>query len=211
MNPIISILMLCAVIIAMLIMLFILYFYRDPKRVIPKGNVIVSPADGKIIAIIKVRSGKEKEELKIKKGFAGKIRTLTGDLGKGAFIAISIFMSPLDVHVNRSPIEGEVVSVRHSKGKFYNAARAEAFENEKIETIIDSKIGMLKVIQIAGFLARRIETFIKPGEKVIAGQRIGIIKLGSQVTLILPKDKINLVITKGQKVKAGSTILGEII
>ena len=211
MNLIISILMLCAVIIAMLIMLFILYFYRDPKRVIPKGNVIVSPADGKIIAIIKVRSGKEKEELKIKKGFAGKIRTLTGDLGKGAFIAISIFMSPLDVHVNRSPIEGEVVSVRHSKGKFYNAARAEAFENEKTETIIDSKIGMLKVIQIAGFLARRIETFIKPGEKVIAGQRIGIIKLGSQVTLIMPKDKINLVITKGQKVKAGSTILGEII
>ena len=203
--------MLCAVIIAMLIMLFILYFYRDPKRVIPKGNVIVSPADGKIIAIIKVRPGKEKEELKIKKGFAGKIRTLTGDLGKGAFIAISIFMSPLDVHVNRSPIEGEVVSVRHSKGKFYNAARAEAFENEKTETIIDSKIGMLKVIQIAGFLARRIETFIKPGEKVIAGQRIGIIKLGSQVTLIMPKDKINLTVTKGQKVKAGSTILGEII
>jgi len=211
MALIISILMLCAVLIALLIMLFILYFYRDPKRVIPKGNVIVSPADGKIISIIQVRSGKEKEELKIKKGFAGKIRTLTGDLGKGAFIAISIFMSPLDVHVNRSPIEGEVVSVRHSKGKFYNAARPEAFENEKTETIIDSKIGMIKVIQIAGFLARRIETFIKPGQKVITGQRIGIIKLGSQVTLIMPKDKINLVITKGQKVKAGSTILGEII
>ncbi|MEA3515291.1 MAG: phosphatidylserine decarboxylase [Nanoarchaeota archaeon] len=209
MDLIISILMLCAAIIALLIILFILYFYRDPKRVIPKGNVIVSPADGKIIAIIKVRSGKD--ELKIKKGFAGKIRTLTGDLGKGAFIAISIFMSPLDVHVNRSPIEGEIVSVRHSKGRFYNAARPEALENEKTETIIDSKIGMLKVIQIAGFLARRIETFIKPGEKVIAGQRIGIIKLGSQVTLIMPEDKINLTVTKGQKVRAGSTILGEII
>ena len=192
---------------AVIIILFLLYFYRDPARKIPAGDVIVSPADGKITAI--VRTGEK--ELRIKKGFAGRIRTLTSDLGKGPFIAVSIFMSPLDVHVNRVPLDGEALSVRHSKGRFYNAARPEAFENEKTEIILDTKIGKIKVILIAGFLARRIETFIKSGDKLKKGMRIGRIKLGSQVTLIMPEDKIKVVVREGKKVKAGSSIIGEII
>lgn len=192
---------------AVIIILFLLYFYRDPTRKIPAGDVIISPADGKIIAV--VRTGEK--ELKIKKGFAGRIRTLTTDLGKGPFIAVSIFMSPMDVHVNRVPLAGKVLSVRHSKGRFYNAARPEAFENEKTETVLDTKIGKIKVIQIAGFLARRIETFIKSGDTLKKGMRLGRIKLGSQVTLIIPDDKIKVVVREGKKVKAGSSILGEII
>ena len=201
------ILAILAVIICILIIAFLLYFYRDPARQIPKGDIIVSPADGKVISITDI----SKEKIKIKKGFAGRIITFTNDLGKGQFIAISIFMSPFDVHVNRSPIDGKVVSVRHSKGKFFNAIKPEAFENEKTETVIESKIGKIKVIQIAGFMARRIETFIKAGEKVMKGERIGMIKLGSQVTIILPQNKVRIQVKKGQKVTAGSSIIGDII
>ena len=206
MDLVIIIFMLCAVV-AALIILFLLYFYRDPARKIPAGDAIISPADGRIIAI--VRTGKK--ELRIKKGFTGRIRTLTGDLGKGPFIAVSIFMSPLDVHVNRVPLAGKALSVRHSKGRFYNAARPEAFENEKTEIVLDTEIGKIKVILIAGFLARRIETFIKQGDTLKKGMRIGRIKLGSQVTLIIPEDKIRVVVREGKRVKAGSSIIGEII
>ena len=188
--------------------LFLIYFLRDPERKIPSGNVIVSPADGKVIAVVKIEN---KDKIRIKKGFAGRISTFTDDIGKGPFTAVSIFMSPMDVHVNRSPIQGRVVSIKHSKGKFYGAMKPEAFENEKTETVLDTKIGRIKIIQIAGFLARRIETFINVGDNIRKGEIIGIIKLGSQVTLIMPADKVKINVKKGQRISAGSSIIGNIL
>ena len=182
-----------------------LIFLRDPERKSPRGNVIVSPADGKIITIEETDS----KELKIKKGLFGKIKTATSDVGKKCYV-VSIFMSLFDVHINRAPIAGEVLSVKHKQGKFLPASSlSNGLENEKTEMLIkNEKIGKLKVIQAAGFFARRIFTFPKKGDLLIPGDRIGLINLGSQLTLILPK-KIKLKVKKGQKVKAGLTIIAK--
>jgi len=116
-------------------------------------------------------------------------------------------MNVFNVHVNRSPINGKIISLKHTKGKFYNAADIEkSLLNEKNELIIENKELKIKVIQIAGLVARRIICFKKENEKINKGERIGIVKLGSQVTLILPK-QINLKIKKGDNVKAGSSII----
>ena len=194
-------------IIALVIASFLLNFYKDPKRNIPKGNNIVSPADGRIINILKTSSNK----IKINKGFLGKIEALTREVAKDCFV-VSIFMSPLDVHVNRAPIDGVVESTRHEKGKFFAAYEIEkSLQNEKNEIIIKNRrIGRIKVIQIAGFLARRIICSVNKKEKVNKGQRIGKIVLGSQVTLIIPSKSTNLRIKKGQMVKAGSTIIADL-
>ena len=196
-------------ILAALILLFFLFliaFYRDPTRKIPEGRNIVSPADGKIMNISATESNKNS----IKKGLFGKIESLTNGIAYKCHI-ISIFMSPLDVHVNRSPVPGTVVSVKHTPGKYYAAFNIKkSILNEKNEILIKSEsIGKIKVIQIAGFLARRILCKVKKGDKVLKGQKIGKIVLGSQVTLILPFKGIKLKIKKGQKVIAGETILAE--
>lgn len=186
-----------------------LWFLRNPKRMIPKGkNLIICPADGKVLEIIKF----DKEKIVFNKGnkrIFGQIKTLTSDVAKEGYM-ISIFMSPLDVHYNRCPIEGEIISVNHKNGKLLAVNTVSAgLENEKTEIIIKNNKFKIKVIQIAGFLARRIETFVQPKDNVKAGNIFGLINLGSQVTLILPKNvKIN--IKKGQKVKAGETIVGSI-
>lgn len=192
----------------LLIALFLINFYRDPKRKIPSGNNVVSPADGKIINILKIN----KNKARIKKGVIGKIETLTEDIAKECYV-ISIFMSPFDVHVNRAPIDGKVISIKHEKGKFFAAYDIEkSLSNEKNEIIIENKkIGRIKAIQIAGFLARRIVCSAKKNEKVNKGQKIGKIVLGSQVTLILPAKKINLRIKKDQRVNAGSTIIADVL
>ena len=96
-----------AVFVALLVVIFLLNFYRDPERKIPKGSSIVAPADGKVISIINT----SKNEIKIKKGVFGKIKTLTKDIANQCYV-ISIFMSPLDVHINRTPIEGIVKSIK---------------------------------------------------------------------------------------------------
>jgi len=202
-------LLLVITIVILLLILFLLNFYRDPKRKIPGGNNIVSPADGKIINILKIKSDKTI----INKGFLGKIETLTKDIAKECYV-ISIFMSPFDVHVTRAPISGQVSSIKHEKGKYFAAFNPEkSLMNEKNEIIIENKrIGKIKVIQIAGFLARRIICTINKNGKVNKGQRIGKIVLGSQVTLILPSKKINkLKITKKQKVIGGNTIIADLI
>ena len=192
--------------IMLLMIVFLLNFYRDPKRAIPEGNNIVSPADGTIISIIDTSDG----EIKINKGLFGKIRTFTKDIADECY-AVSIFMSPLDVHINRAPIDGVVKSVRREKGHFYKAYDLEkSFENEKNEIVIEDEKNKIKVkvIQIAGFLARRIMCCVKPEEKVNKGGKIGRIALGSQATLIMPKNKVKLAVKKGDKVKAGSSIIG---
>ena len=190
-------------IMTVLLALFLLNFYRDPKRTIPKGNNIVAPADGKVINIVKV-----KNNAKIKKGLLGRIHILTKDIAKECYV-VSIFMSPLNVHINRSPIDGVVKSIKHSKGSFFRADDIEkSLENEKNEIIIQNKAMKVKVIQVAGFVARRIICNVKVNQKINKGGKIGMIALGSQTTIVLPD--IRLRVKLNDKVKAGETIIADL-
>lgn len=192
------------------ILLFLFWkvvFLRNPKRTTPAGDVVIAPADGKIVEILEF-SGQNVKLFKGGQRLLGIINTLTSDVAEEGYI-ISIFMSPLDVHVNRSPISGIVESVVHSAGKFLAVNTFEAgLVNEKAETIIQGKV-RVKMIQIAGFLARRVITNVEPNEEVRAGQEVGLINLGSQVTVILPKS-VTLKVTKGDRTVAGETILAKI-
>ncbi len=182
-------------------------FLRNPRRFPPKGNNVIAPADGVVIEVFEFVG----EEVKLFKGnrrLLGLINTLTKDVAKEGYI-VSVFMSPMDVHINRAPITGEVVSVTHSNGKFLAVNTFEAgLVNEKAETVIKGAI-TVKMIQIAGFLARRVVTNVAPGDKVQAGEEVGLINLGSQVTMILPKS-VTLKIKKGDRTVAGETILAKI-
>ncbi len=195
------------VVVSFLVLFFLFYrfiFLRDPKRKIPSGDNIVAPADGKIINIVNI----DKSKLKIKKGFIGKVNVLCSDVIQEGYL-ISIFMSVFNVHVNRAPISGEVIDVGHKKGRFFMAFDAEkSFLNESNEIIMKTKIGRIKVIQIAGFVARRIQCFVKEKQKVNKGDKIGRIMLGSQVSLILPIG-VKLLVKKGDKVKGGETVIAE--
>jgi len=187
---------------AFLIAIFLLNFYKDPERKIPKGSNIVSPADGKVISIIDTTN----RSIIINKGFFGKIKAYTKDVS-GQCYAISIFMSPIDAHYNRAPIEGTIKSVKHTKGSFFKAYDLEkSLENEKNEIIIQNRQLKIKVIQIAGFLARRIICYVKANQKVNKGDKIGMIALGSQATVIMPKS-VKLKVKVHDKVKAGHTII----
>jgi len=184
-------------------------FMRNPKRNTPEGNVIVSPANGKISKIVKVGK-KDTSNITIEKGLLGKIKMQTQEVGKDATL-ISIVMNPLNVHFQRSPCDATVLAVKHAPGKFLNAVKGAenmqaALENEHTEILLQTKYGKMKVIQIAGFLCRRIETFVTKGHKLKKGETIGVIKLGSQVTLILPA-KLKINVKEGQAVVDGETIL----
>lgn len=194
------------IVIILLLITFLLfynfYFLRDPARQIPVGNNIVSPADGKVLMVKKFKGDK----IDIDKRFLGHVKTFTKDVCKEGYL-ISIFMNIFDVHINRAPISGVVKSIKHSDGKFLNAESPEStFENENVQTIFQDGSFKIKVIQIAGLIARRIVPFIKTNEKIIKGQRMGLIKLGSQVTLILPAN-VKVKVHKGQRVLAGETII----
>ncbi len=180
-----------------------LWFLRDPERVIPPGENIVSPADGRVIKV----SGISQGELNISKGVIGRVRAMSGDVPNAGYL-VSIFMSPLDVHVQRAPIGGRIVAVKYTKGKFLAANSLEALMNENNEILIDD-IDSVKVIQIAGFIARRIECFVKKDDLVVKGQRIGRINLGSQVSVILPKSA-DIKVREGDRVHAGSTIIADL-
>ncbi|MBS1197869.1 MAG: phosphatidylserine decarboxylase [Proteobacteria bacterium] len=183
------------------------HFLRDPERTAPKGNFIIAPADGKVIDVVEITPGKM---LDIDKGLFGRIKTITADLGSEPCTLVSIFMSPMDVHVQRMPIDGRIVGIQHKSGKFRVTNSLRAIDNERIETLIDSSIGTVKVIQIAGFLVRRIETYLSTQMNALRGQRMGIIKFGSQVSILFPRrDDIRIKVQKGQRVTAGETILAE--
>lgn len=187
---------------ALLAGLFLLNFYRNPDRKIPPGDAIVSPADGKVISIIRTR----KENVTVPKGLLGKIRTLTKEAGKDCYV-VSIFMSPVDVHYNRAPIAGKVTKITHTPGKFFRAYDLEkSLLNEKNEVVIRGEGMTVKVIQVAGFLARRIRCFVREGQNVEKGQRIGMIALGSQGTLIIPAS-VEITVKAGQHVKAGASVI----
>ena len=196
--------------------IFFLYYYfvfaRDPVRSAPPGNNIVAPTDGTISAVLEVGKG----VVKIPKGYLGKIRTISSDVYSSCYL-ISIVMTPLDVHFQRAPCDGKVLSIVYKKGKFLNAVSGASdlkatLENESNEILFSSpKLGRFKVIQIAGFLARRINCFVQPGKSVKKGEKIGFINLGSQVTLIIPKKRIHLHARVGDRVYGGLTIIADLV
>jgi phosphatidylserine decarboxylase len=184
-NPIIKIVV---AVIFILFFCFTLYFFRDPNRNIPnveKG--IICPADGKICLITKVENDKY--------------------LGTEA-LQVSIFMSPLNVHVNRAPIDAKVTFKKHIEGYFHVAYIDKASElNEQTVVIFDDDKNKILMKQIAGAVARRIVNVLEPNNMVKAGDKIGMIKFGSRVDLLLPVDsKVN--INLNDVVTAGETIIG---
>jgi phosphatidylserine decarboxylase len=170
-----------------IIALFILQFFRDPVRVIPNdSNIILSPADGRVIAIAKDIDPYQNVQA----------------------IKISIFMNVFNVHSNRSPVDGNILNIIYNKGKFINADFDKAStENERNAMIIElNNKDKITVVQVAGLIARRILCYSKIGQHLKRGQRYGFIRFGSRVDLYLPLN-YKPCITIGQKVKASSDII----
>ena len=163
---------------------FFLWFFRDPERAIPKtAGAVVSPADGKVTDVSWVTTGGEKQA------------------------RISIFLSVLDVHVNRSPIAGVVRDVRYQKGKFLNAMnQASAEENEQNVVRVEGDGQVVVFKQIAGLLARRIVFHPKVGDRLERGQRVGLIKFGSRTDILL-NSTASLQVKVGDRVRGGASIL----
>jgi phosphatidylserine decarboxylase len=186
------------------------YFHRHPKRNIPNiPNAIVSPADGKIIHI---EVSNTKQFSFFKKDIQNKLEISGIDT---PFHIVVIELNILNVHVQKAPIEGNIASQKYYEGKFqnavYNSEKSHlSRENEKMVTVIDNGKIAVGVIQVAGTMARRIESYVEVGENVTKGQDIGIIKLGSQVVLILPKDKTTLSCKVGDILTDGETIVAYI-
>jgi phosphatidylserine decarboxylase len=178
-------------------------FFRDPERVVPQSDAaIIAPADGLVTAITMVEPP---VELQIDDGSG------FGGLGAGAVARISIFMSVFDVHINRAPVGGTVRRVVYVPGRFMNADLDKASEeNERQHILIERGDGvMLGFTQIAGLVARRIVPFVKPGDMVAKGQRVGLIRFGSRVDVYLPAGT-DAAVMIGQRTIAGETVLGEI-
>ena len=189
------------------ILFYRFYFLRKPKRKVTKNNVIVSPASGKIVRIVKF--GNKTERIDLEKGLLGKFKLLVKDTTKSGQVIV-IMMTPFDVHYQRSPISGTIEKTMHKKGRFlnavHNASSMITLQNEKNEILIrHNKLGLIKVVQIAGFLARRIHCFVKPKQKIHKGEELGLISLGSQVILVMPP--LKLLVDEGQRVVDGETII----
>jgi len=183
---------------------FIMQFFRDPKRNIPNDDgVVVAPADGKIlkgkIDCLKIVSPTDDPVMK----------HILNEGEKG--ILISTFMSPFDVHVQRAPVSGKILKTKYYPGKFKIALGDVHTENEKNLIVIDSEYGKIGVIQIAGFVARRIVQYVNVGDSVKIGDRLGMIKFGSRVNLIIPYDKFKVMVFEGEKPTAGETIMAELV
>ncbi|OGL48107.1 MAG: phosphatidylserine decarboxylase [Candidatus Schekmanbacteria bacterium RBG_13_48_7] len=173
-----------------LAIIFLIIFFRDPERQVPDDkSIIVSPADGKVIGVDTPETGS----------------------GNGkAYRRISIFMSLLNVHVNRAPVTGKITQVTYTKGKFFPAFKeTSSLFNEQNTLVISHPSGFIKVTQIAGIIARRIVCTKNEGDTVRRGERIGLIKFGSRVDLYLPPG-IEILIKEGDDVKGGVTAIGRI-
>jgi phosphatidylserine decarboxylase len=162
-----------------LLALFCLYFFRDPERAVPAGPVAVSPADGKVVAV--------KPE--------------------GSVNRISIFLNVFDVHVNRTPIAGTISEVRYHEGQFHVASR-EVCSDQNEQNVVTVEGDGTRVVfkQIAGLIARRIVFRKKPGDAVATGERVGLIKFGSRVDVLLG-DEWEIVVQPGVRVSAGSSVI----
>ena len=172
--------------------LFLVSFFRNPKRTIDQyaDDIVYCPADGKIVVI---ENTNESEVLKDER------------------IQVSIFMSPLNVHVNRNPISGKVTFFKYHPGAFYKAWNPKAItENERTTVMIENPKGKVLFRQIAGALARRIVWYVSQGDEVKQGEDMGFIKLGSRVDVFLPKDA-KLEVEMGQMVSGNKTVLARIV
>jgi phosphatidylserine decarboxylase len=165
---------------------FVLYFFRDPDRIVPSGEVIVSPADGKVVDVRQV-------ELDGRKAWK-----------------VSIFLSLFDVHVNRAPVAGTIRSLRYQPGRFLIASRpAASVENEQNTVTIEGERLTITFRQIAGLLARRIVFRKKIGDRVSLGERVGLIKFGSRVDVFLPPE-VPPVVAVGDRVRGGASVLARL-
>jgi phosphatidylserine decarboxylase len=169
------------------------YFFRDPPRVTPLADgLVVAPADGRIS---QVTSAVPPVEL---------------GLGPVALARVSIFMSVFDCHVNRSPIGGRIERMVYKAGKFINADLDKASEdNERNGLVIGGARGRVGVVQIAGLIARRIVPFVREGEDIGAGERIGMIRFGSRVDVYLPPG-VRPLVSEGQTAIAGETVVADL-
>jgi phosphatidylserine decarboxylase len=184
-------------------------FFRDPDREAPKGSsIILSPADGRVIYIKEIRDGEF--PIAIKNGQQIPMRDFVGE--EGSFtegVQIGIAMCLLDVHVNRAPIAGTVEGIRRIPGVFRSLKRVESLlENERVFTLIKGDELQIGVVQIASRLVRRIVCYIEEGVTCRAGQRIGMIRFGSQVDLLISKHPgLDIKASMNDEVKAGMTVL----
>ena len=199
-----------AAVLVLFLIFYRVWFLRQPERNIPGNeNVFVSPANGKVVS---VREWNE-AVLQECKGDLGVINVWTKDVDTAGTI-ISIQMNPMNVHYQRAPTGGKVISKQYSEGLFNNAVTmcndyGIRFENEHNEILMQTTSGKnYKVIQIAGFLARRIEDYVAPEQTLKQGEVIGLIKLGSQVTVILPRG-IRPTVKVGDKTIDGETVIAE--
>ena len=170
----------------LLVAAFMAYFFRNPRRSIPlEPGIIVAPADGKV-TIARQASADSPQSL------------------------VSIFLSPLDVHINRAPIEGEIVDISYTKGKFVMATKAESrLLNEQNSLTIQGAELTVRCVQIAGVLARRIVCWKRRGERVKCGEQFGMIKFGSRTDVVMPSN-VEVTVREGMHVRGGETIIGRI-
>ncbi len=192
-------------VIGLILTLWCVYFFRDPKRVTPnKEGLIISPADGVVSAIKKVSLPAEIDPSLDKDDALFKAKTLT---------RVSIFLNVFNVHVNRVPASGEVTQVIYHAGKFLNATLDKASEDNERCTVVmkldDKKNSSIAFVQIAGMIARRILCDAKIGRKYKAGERYGIIRFGSRMDIYLPPRTAPLV-TVGQTMIGGETVIADI-
>jgi phosphatidylserine decarboxylase len=167
---------------------FVLFFFRNPERIIPSGSgLLLSPADGRVIDVAEDNRD---------------------SLGGKDVRRISIFMSILNVHVNRIPITGQVRQISYQPGSFWPADRERALlENERNALLICSEDGIkLTVVQVAGIIARRISCWVKVGDNVKIGERFGLIRFGSRLDVYVPKN-VSVLVKRGDRARAGQTVL----
>lgn len=203
------------------------FFFRDPERKIPEGSNIVSAADGTVVYIKKVQdfrtplSVKNKKEIHLNEILKEDLAMLKGD-----YFIVGVFMHPTSVHVNRAPVAGIIKKITYTAGrnlpmtlmwmrvffrkKPYELYSDHIFTNERNAILIENKIPVF-VVQIADIYVRKIECWVKENESVKKGQRIGMIRMGSQVDIIFPRrSNIDIKVKEGQIVRAGETIIAEI-
>ena len=177
----------CILLVTLLFAIFCIYFFRDPKRKVDSsGKNMVAPADGKIVQIIQ-----------------------SSDKELGAVNIISIFLSVFNVHRQWVPFSSKVLDYQYNKGAFLGAFFNKASDkNEQSITYFETDFGNYKIKQIAGFIARRIINYMNPLDKVMIGDKLGFIRFGSRVDIVLPQN-FKIEVSVGDKVRGCQTILGE--
>jgi phosphatidylserine decarboxylase len=202
----------CALTIAAAVALTAYRFFRDPERTPPAGDdVLVSPADGEVVYVREARGGVVPMSTKQGRDYTLEELTRTRLRSEDA-VVIGISMNLLDVHVNRAPIEGRVALRKHFPGLFGSLRLQEMIlQNERATTVIERGSLQIAVVQIASRLVRQITSYVQEGETVAAGQRIGAIRFGSQVDVVVAADEaLEVAVRPGMKVRAGETVLARL-